>query len=184
MTAYDDSDFASCKGMRRSTSVFVSFWRGGPISWQSKRQRFGTASTREAEYVAGFNASKHLNCLRPLLRDPTNYIPAPLTTLFLDNQSALTTANADYPTPQSKHIDANYHYLREQVSRRRITIQHVPSSRNPADSLTKSLKPATLRRQVELLRLTPLPATAAASVVRYFYGRRLHHTDTTVVWYS
>ena len=162
MTAYADSDFASCKDMRRSTSGFVTFWRVGPISWQSKRQRFVTASKWEAEYFAGFQASKHLNRLRILLRDLTNHIPAPPTTRFLDNQSAITTANADYPTPKSKHKS---HYLREQVSRRRITIHHFPTSNNQTEALRKSLKPAPFGLQVELLRLTPLPATTAATIV-------------------
>ena len=65
----------------------------------------------------------------------------------------------------SKHIDVKYHYLNEQALRKRITIYHGASTDNPADGLTKPLKPAIFKRQLALLRLHPNDKTSAATVI-------------------
>ena len=78
----------------------------------------------------------------------------------MDNAGAVTTANTSHPTPKSKHIDVKYHFLKEQIERGRIAVKHVPTSVNAADILTKALKPAQLRQQIKLLRLTT-PSRAA-----------------------
>ena len=48
---YTDSDYAGDRHTYRSTSGYVSFLAGGPISWQSKRQSVVAQSSTEAEYI-------------------------------------------------------------------------------------------------------------------------------------
>ena len=49
---YTDSDYAGDRHTYKSTSGYVSFLAGGPISWQSKRQSVVAQSSTEAEYIA------------------------------------------------------------------------------------------------------------------------------------
>ena len=143
LNAYSDSDFASCLDTRRSTSGFVALWRQGPIAWQSKRQKFVASFTWEAEYISAFHASQHINCLRNLLRDFRALDKSSPTPLHIDNAGTITTAKSPHPTPKSKHVDVKYHYVNEQVLRRRINPMNIPSRDNPADCLTKRLKRTT-----------------------------------------
>ena len=154
LTAYSDSDFAACTNTRRSTSGTVIMYNKSPIAWQSKRQRFVAPSTWAAEYVAGYHTAQHVNCIRNLLSDLQHPEATP-TVLYMDNAGAVTTANTPHPTPKSKHIDVKYHYLKEQIAQGKIIVTHIPSNKNAADVLTKALKPAQFRQQVQLLSLSP-----------------------------
>ena len=51
LNAYTDSDFASCKIDRKSTSGACQFLGCNLISWSSKKQNSTTLSTVKAEYV-------------------------------------------------------------------------------------------------------------------------------------
>lgn len=46
---YSDSDWASDKTSRRSTSGFIFMLNGGPVSWRSKKQATVALSSTEAE---------------------------------------------------------------------------------------------------------------------------------------
>ncbi|GAW05221.1 Gag-Pol polyprotein [Lentinula edodes] len=49
--AYVDSDHAGCQDTYRSTSGYVFFMAGAPVSWSSKRQATVALSTTESEYI-------------------------------------------------------------------------------------------------------------------------------------
>ena len=58
----------------------------------------------------------------------------------MDNQSAIDlTENPKYHK-RTKHIDIIYHYTRDQIRQKRITIQFVPTKKQLADILTKNLR--------------------------------------------
>ena len=52
LVVFSDSDFASCKSDRKSTSGTCHLFGNCLISWHSKKQHSVTLSTTEAEYVA------------------------------------------------------------------------------------------------------------------------------------
>ena len=56
-----------------------------------------------------------------LKKDCTNA----MSTVFEDNQSAITLAKVPKMTPQSKHIGLNYYYFREYAGKGIIDVVHV-----------------------------------------------------------
>ena len=112
--------------------------RNGPIQWQSKLQRMTVDSVCEAEYIALSAAVKEVQYFRQL----SNELGFPLTqspTIFVDNESAEGLANGTCLPKRSKHIETKFHISRQAVEAGTIKIQHVCSSENLADVLTKPL---------------------------------------------
>ena len=66
---YSDSDYAGMvvKEGRKSTSGFIFFLVGGPVSWSCKRQSVVAMSSTEAEYIAQYNAAREAIWIRIFL---------------------------------------------------------------------------------------------------------------------
>lgn len=69
LIAYSDADFAGDLETRRSTTGYIIFFAGGPISWCSRKQPIIAQSTTEAEYVAAAECCKELIYLKTLLQE-------------------------------------------------------------------------------------------------------------------
>ena len=54
---YSDSDLAGDVNDRKSTSGLIFFLAGGPIAWQSAKQKVVALSSCEAEYIAAAGAA-------------------------------------------------------------------------------------------------------------------------------
>ena len=65
---YCDSDWAQDRNDRKSTTGYVFFFAGAPISWATKKQQSVAMSTCEAEYMAMSEATKEVMYLRQLLQ--------------------------------------------------------------------------------------------------------------------
>ena len=52
LTGYVDSDWGGDTINRRSNTGYVTYLSGGPISWNSRKQKSVALSTMEAEYMA------------------------------------------------------------------------------------------------------------------------------------
>ena len=59
--------------------------------------------------------------------------------LFVDNQSALAVAKNPEHHVRMKHLDVRYFWLRDEVEKKTISIHYCPTSKMPADILTKAL---------------------------------------------
>jgi hypothetical protein len=144
LIGYSDSDFAADLDNRRSTSGFVFLLNGGPISWKSKQQSLVTSSTHDAEYVGLVIASYEVIWLRKvlltLLPDYTE-LSMPANWLLSDNQGAILTAN--HPkhviSNRSKHIDIQFHIIREATANELVQLEYVRTANMTADILTKAL---------------------------------------------
>jgi hypothetical protein len=96
-------------------------------------------STTEAEYVAGTHAAKEAIWLRRLISEIISPLKRP-TPLFCDNNGARSLAkDGAVFHPRTKHIDIRYHFIRETVENRHITIIQISTHENFADILTKPL---------------------------------------------
>ena len=149
---YNDSDYGSCLDTRQSTSGYVFFMAGGPVSWKSARQHSVTLSSTESEYYALTNAAKEASWLRLLLSDlgysQSDIIP---TLLYGDNIPSLQLAENPEHHQRSKHIDIQWHFIRNEVRDKKIMLSHVGTELMAADGLTKILGTVAHRRFIKLL---------------------------------
>ena len=58
---------------------------------------------------------------------------------FEDNSGALELARLPKMRPRTRHINVKYHHCREAVAKGRITVQHVSTTEQLGDALTKNL---------------------------------------------
>eukprot|EP00253_Pinus_taeda_P016645 PITA_16645 len=120
---------------RRSTSWYVFTLVGGAISWMSKLQNIVALSTTEAEYIAASHACKEAIWLKGLfgefgrLQDNIK--------LFSDSQSAIHLAKNLAYHSKSKHIPIKYHFVRQVITERGVSLENVHAKENYADMFTK-----------------------------------------------
>ena len=149
LVGYSDSDFAGDKCDRKSTSGFAFFLGNGLVTWSSQKQPIVSCSSTEAEYIALANAAREavwLNSHLDELKIQTSQV-----TIKVDNQSAIKLAsNAEFHK-RSKHIDVKYHYTRQLVSQKKISIGYVPTTEQKADIFTKPLLKGKHQDMIEKL---------------------------------
>lgn len=81
-----DADWAACSIDFRSYTGFCFLYAGGPVSWESKKQRTVALSTAEAEYMAFTEAAKEAIHLKQLANDMGIFQDKII--IFNDNQAA------------------------------------------------------------------------------------------------
>ena len=140
LLGYTDASYGDCLDTRRSTSAYVFLLWNGPISWSSKRQTTVATSTAEAEYVGECNAAKESVFLAGSLKG-IGYEGLDVETVLLlaDNQAAIKLANNPVNHPRAKHIDIQYHKVRELISDAVLELDYIETSKMVADGLTKPL---------------------------------------------
>jgi len=137
---YSDADWAGDTETRSSTSAYVFFLFGAPITWKSSRQHTIALSSTESEYYGLTNTAKEAIWLQTLLTElqyhGKEHVP---THIYGDNQSSLALAENPEYHQRTKHIDIKYHFIRQQVEKGTIHLSYVPTAQMVADGMTKPL---------------------------------------------
>ena len=137
---YSDSDFAGCKAKRKSTSGYVFLLAGGAISWKSKKQSAVATSSCEAEYIASCIATKEAIWLSRLMSNVLHFQTPKSVTLYVDNNGAVDLASNATINERTKHIDVQYHFVRQCVQDKKIELKRCDTTNQMADPLTKPLE--------------------------------------------
>ena len=145
-----DADWASQKH-RHSISGFSFHFGVGAISWSSKKQGVVSLSSTEAEYVAQTHTAKEGIWLRSFIKEIRGEQKS--LTISCDNQGAIALAKDNKFHAQTKHIDLQYHFIREAVEDGKIQIKYVPTDENMSDIFTKALPRPKFESFVEMLGL-------------------------------
>ena len=103
-----------------------------------KKQLTVSRSSTEAEYRALASASTELCWLCVLLKDLGIYLHDP-PILWCDNVSALAIASNPVFHARTKHIEVDFHFIREQVLRKDLQVKFVSPTDQLADIFTKGL---------------------------------------------
>lgn len=132
------ADWAGCPITRRSTVGYCTYLGGNYISWSAKKQPTVVRSSIEVEYRAMASTTTELTWIMFLLRDIGLYLDQP-PTLFCDNNSALLlTINLVFHS-RTKHIDLDYHFVREKVALGSLVTRFISSTNQVAYIFTKPL---------------------------------------------
>jgi hypothetical protein len=121
---YSDSDHGGSIDDRKSTSGVVFFHGKNIVSWMSQKQGCVAKSSCEAEYIAASTAASQGVWLARLLGDLSNQETEELV-LSIDNVSAISLCKNPVHHDRSKHIDVQYHYIRECVEKKMVDVKYV-----------------------------------------------------------
>lgn len=138
LIGYTDADWGGCRDTRKSTGAYLFLLYGGPISWCSKRQQTVALSSTEAEYMAETQATKEAIWLRCFLTE-IGVFHDDVVVIRADNNGAMDLARNPEFHARTKHIDIQYHFVREAIDRRLVDFEFVPTAEQAADGLTKAL---------------------------------------------
>ena len=136
--SYCDASWAGDVRGRRSQLAYVMQVNGGTVSWASQKQSTVARSSCESEYVSMSNATCEIIWLRTLLHE-MGFEQSHATVLYCDNQPAIDLAHDTGINTRTKHIDIAHHFMRDHIEQHRLRVLHMPTDRQLADMLTKSL---------------------------------------------
>ena len=116
------------------------------VSWKAKKQTTISRNSAEAEYRSLASTVTELVWLVGLLKSLEAEIALPVK-IYSDSKSAIQLAANPVYHERTKHIEVDFHFIREKLQQRLIDISYIPTQNPPDDVLTKGLN----RVQHELL---------------------------------
>lgn len=137
LEGYSDADWGAGED-RKSISGYVFTLGGGAISWSSKKQATTALSTTEAEYIALVQSAKESIWIQGLLQE-LGYTAVNSNIIYGDNQGSIALANNPEYHARTKHIDIQYHFIRECVQNNKVALKYCPTADMVADGMTKAL---------------------------------------------
>lgn len=149
---YCDADWASTPEDRLSISGYTWFFAGGLIAHVSKKQTTHVLSSTEAEYMAVTHALQEgiwIKSLFTALRVP---LLLPII-LYMDNTGAISLSKEAKNNIRSKHINIQYHFIREYIENGIFSPFWLPSHKNITDILTKALPCPLFLQHITALQL-------------------------------
>lgn len=155
VSAFSDADWAGCLDDRRSTGGFAVFLGTNLISWSARKQPTVSRSSTEAEYKAVANATAEIMWIQTLLREIGVQSPQQAK-IWCDNIGAKYLSNNPVFHGRTKHIEIDYHFVRERVARKLLHIDFVSSGDQVADGFTKPLPVKQLENFKHNLNLAKL----------------------------
>ena len=175
LTMYVDSDWAGDPDTFYSRGGYLAFAWQGLISWSSYKMRAIATSSAQAEYMSMAMAAREAIWLRYLMSDlgyddlscetyghqveesyrrvrmQDNDPFKKASMVAGDNKGALQMARNPVHHKKGKHIHLAWNLVREEVQKGAIAPVFIPTAKNPADLMTKSLGKTLHRRHAGTL---------------------------------
>ncbi|GJT18905.1 putative RNA-directed DNA polymerase [Tanacetum coccineum] len=138
LEAFSDADWAGDSDDRRSTGGFAIYLGSNLISWTARKQRTVSRSSTEAEYKALADTVAELTWLQALLHE-LGIRSSSTPILWCDNLGATYLSANPIFRARTKHVEIDYHFVREKVAQGDLRVQHISTHDQIADIFTKPL---------------------------------------------
>ena len=146
---YCDANWGGCNSTSRSRSGVICTYNKAPVYWRSKKQDSVSLSSCEAEYYSISCGAKDILETSHLVNELTNGVPyddedpdvCPVT-IYEDNQSCIKALQNDMVPPNLRHIRMRYHWLKEKIATKEISVTYVDTDNQLADGFSKCLGPS------------------------------------------
>ena len=136
----------------RSGHGYIILYYGCPMIWKSQLQTEIAPSSTESEYTGLSYALREAILLMTLLEElkeqdhPVDKTKASIQcNVFADHSGVIEIATNHKWRPSPKHYNCGLHHFWSYVPHS-ISIQHIPTDKQPADILTKAVDQSTLHR--------------------------------------
>ena len=151
LVSYTDASFGANPDNRKSTTGYLFFLGGAPISFGSKTQSLTAQSTVESELQAFSYGAREAVYLSNFLTESglkdSSQVP-----IRSDSTGALSVAGNSMFSARTKHIALRYFFVRELVKKNKITLHYTPTKQMLADIATKHLSKHTFRDLLQQIK--------------------------------
>ena len=151
---YADSGFASDKDTGKSPGGFAFFLGSSMVSHKSKWFSSVYPSSTESELAALYLATSKAIWLRKLLVS-CGYSQDNASVIREDNEAVIKYTKTRECAGRMQHIDVKFHWIREKIGTKCVSLAYVPTNANVADIFTKTLRGIKLENHRQKLGLLP-----------------------------
>ncbi|GKA77039.1 integrase, catalytic region, zinc finger, CCHC-type containing protein [Tanacetum coccineum] len=135
--AFADIDHAWYQDTRMSTSGSAQFFKEKLVSWSSKKQKYTTISTTEAEYFSLSGCCAQILWMQSQLTDyGFEFYRIPL---YCDPKSVIALSCNSIQHSRTNHIVVRYHFIKEQVDNGMVELYFIKTTYQLTDIFMKVL---------------------------------------------
>ena len=145
MDIHVDADWAGCPSTRKSTTGFVIYILGTPVSFGSRTQATIALSSAESELYAICTGTSEGLHLKMFLQE-SGLASKVNIRIHTDSTAGKSIATRQGTSKKAKHIDIRFLYTQQLTKDGIISIHKISTTRNTADILTKYISRETLQR--------------------------------------